>query len=275
MLEHSLAIWYGVGRNGKSTTADALLLGLGKYGMQAAKDLLVTSRNEHHPTEIAELAGARLVFVEETADGKNLDEAQVKRLTGGGNKRAHFMCKDNFDVPQTFSIALLVNHRPHVRGGDPGIWERLRLIPWSVRIPFCEQRPQDEVVAELVADGSWMLRWMVAGFADWQNDHHWIAEAVKVATHDYRAEEDALQSFIDRFCIEEPSATIPKGELYEAWAADYALQNPARKVPSKIAFGKMLKERGIVSRPDGHAKVETWCGLTLKVRRESAQETLA
>jgi putative DNA primase/helicase len=275
VLEHSLSIWYGIGRNGKSTTADTLELGLAGYAMQAAKDLLVTSRNEHHPTEIAELAGSRVVFVEETADGKSLDEAQVKRLTGGGNKRAHFMHRDNFDVPQTFSISLLVNHRPHVRGGDPGIWERLRLIPWIVRLPFAEQRPQDEMVTELMEDGPWMLRWMVAGFADWQADHHWIADAVKAATRDYRAEEDALQGFIDRYCIEDPHGSVPKGALYEAWAVDYVTQNPgAPKAPSKIAFGKMLRDRGVIPGTDGHAKVEIWRGLALKAQPEPAQGTL-
>ena len=268
VLEHSLSIWYGIGRNGKSTTAEALLKGLAGYGMEAAKDLLVQTKNDRHPTEIAELAGARVVFVEETTDGKSLDEAQVKRLTGGGNKRAHFMRQDNFDVPQTFSISLLVNHRPHVTGGDPGIWERLRLVPWTVRIPFSEQRAQDDVVAELDADGAWMLRWLVAGYADWQADHHWIADEVKAATRDYRAEEDALQGFIDRHCIEEPRVTIPRGELYEVWVADHQRQRPLLSKPSKIAFGKMLRDRGITAAVEGHANAKVYRGITLKERPE-------
>ena len=60
VLEHSLAIWYGIGRNGKSTTSEALLKGLAGYGMEASKDLLVQTKHERHPTEIAELAGARV-----------------------------------------------------------------------------------------------------------------------------------------------------------------------------------------------------------------------
>ena len=267
VLEHSLSIWYGIGRNGKSTTAEALLKGLAGYGMEAAKDLLVQTKNDRHPTEIAELAGARVVFVEETTDGKSLDEAQVKRLTGGGNKRAHFMRQDNFDVSQTFSISLLVNHRPHVTGGDPGIWERLRLVPWTVRIPFSEQRAQDDVVAELDADGAWMLRWLVAGYADWQADHHWIADEVKAATRDYRAEEDALQRFVDRYCIEGPRITVPVGELYDVWAADYLAQHHGcSKAPSKITLGKMLRDRGITADTEGHAKTRVYRGITLKVR---------
>ncbi len=68
---------------------------------------------------------------------------------------------DNFEFEQTFSIFLLVNHRPVITGTDLGIWRRMRLVPWTGSIPLAEQRPQDEMVAELMADGAWMLRWIV------------------------------------------------------------------------------------------------------------------
>jgi len=271
VLEHSLAIWYGIGRNGKSTTSEALLKGLAGYGMEASKDLLVQTKHERHPTEIAELAGARVVFVEETTDGKHLDEAQVKRLTGGGVKRARFMRQDNFNVPQTFSISLLVNHRPHVTGGDPGIWERLRLVPWTTRIPRAEQRPQEEVVAELDADGAYMLRWLVAGFKDWQADHHWIADEVQAATRDYRAEEDVLQGFVDRYCIEGPRLSVPRGELYEVWIADFMRRSPNDPKPSKIAFGKMLRDRGVIAAVEGHANTKVYRGIGLRTRSDREQ----
>jgi len=271
VLEHSLSIWYGIGRNGKSTTAEALLKGLAGYGMEAAKDLLVQTSNERHTTEIAELAGARLVFVEETTDGKHLDESQVKRLTGGGNKRAHFMRQDNFDVPQTFSLTLLVNHKPKVSGGDPGIWERLRLVPWTVRIPYAEQRPQEEVIAELEADGPWMLRWMVAGFADWQVDHHWIAEEVKAATHDYRAEEDELQRFVDTYCTEDTRAAIPMRELYEAYVRFYQREHPGWKEPTQKSLGALLRDRGVTPARQGHDNVRVYRGITLRATPEPAQ----
>ena len=213
VLEHSLPIWYGVGRNGKSTTQDALQHGLDGYARQAAKNLLMASKYERHTTEIAELAGSRLVFSEEIAAGRDLDEAQVKKLTGGGPQTARFMRQDNFTFKQTFSIFLLTNHHPVVAGTDKAIWARLRLVPWTVSIPFAQQRPQDEVVAELVADGSWMLRWMVAGFADWQADHHWIAEQVQAATAAYRVEQDRLAGFIADECEEKAYAQVAVGEL--------------------------------------------------------------
>ena len=177
-LEEVLPIWYGSGANGKSTTERALLGGVGSYAKKAVNNLLVAAKSERHPTEIAHLAGSRLVFCEEIQDGKHLAEALVKDLTGGAPKTARFMNKDFFCFEQTFSLFLLVNHRPVISGTDRGIWRRIRLVPWTVSVPTDEQRPQDEMVTELDADGSWMLRWMVAGLADWQADHHWVAEEV-------------------------------------------------------------------------------------------------
>ena len=252
-LEESLPIWYGIGANGKTTTARAILQGLDGYGKQAVKDLLVASKFERHPTELADLAGSRIVIAEEVEDGKRLDEATVKNLTGGNRKKARFMRGDNFEFEQTFSIFLLVNHRPVITGTDKGIWRRLRLVPWTVSIPFAEQRPQDEMVAELMADGAWMLRWMVAGFADWQADHHWIAEAVKVATAAYRAEQDVLAGFLARCCVLNPQATVTVDDLYEAYIID-TMENGDEGVEplSKIVFGKRLKSRNLTQK--GHRR---------------------
>jgi len=261
-LEESLPIWLGVGRNGKSTTARALLQGLGGYGTKAAPDLLIVRRFEQHPTEIADLVGSRLVISEEVEEGKHLAEARVKDLTGGQQQKGRFMRGDFFTFEQTFTIFLLVNHRPVISGTDKGIWERLRLVPWTVSIPKAEQRPQEEMVAELVADGSWMLRWMVAGFADWQSDHHWVAAEVRAATDDYHAEQDLLLGFIRDACEERPTAQQPKAELYEAYMC-WCAANDEQPL-GKTDFGNALKGRGMKSKRVGHENVATWVGIRLR-----------
>ena len=262
VLEHSLPIWYGIGRNGKSTTADALLRGVDGYGKKAAKNLLVASKYERHPTEVADLAGSRIVFSEEIEDGKSLDEALVKDLTGGGRKKARFMRCDNFEFEQTFSIFLLVNHHPAIGGTDKGIWGRVRLVPWTVSIPFAEQRPQDEVVAELVADGSWMLRWMVAGFADWQAGHYWIADEVQAATEAYRAEQDRLAGFLAEACEERAFSSVTVADLHEAYVSWCAAAD--EEALGKVAFGNLLKSRGIAQKRGTQGK-RSWLGIRLVV----------
>jgi putative DNA primase/helicase len=263
-LEESLPIWFGTGANGKSTTEHAIQQGADGYGKKAVRNLLVASKFERHPTEIADLAGARIVFSEEVEDGKQLAEALVKDLTGGATQKARFMRCDNFEFEQTFSIFLLVNHRPVITGTDKGIWRRIRLVPWTVSIPLTEQRPQDEVVTELLADGSWMLRWMVAGFADWQADHHWIADEVKVATDAYRAEQDRLAGFLGEFCEEKRFAEVSAADLHAAYGSWCIAEG--EEPLSKTALGKTLKSRGFTSkRASGGTRV--WQGIRLLVTR--------
>ena len=263
-LEESLPIWYGIGANGKSTTARTILQGVDEYGKQAVKDLLVATKFERHTTDLADLAGARIVVAEEVEDGKRLDEATVKNLTGGNRKKARFMRGDNFEFEQTFSIFELVNHRPVIAGTDTGIWRRLRLVPWTESIPFADQRPQDEMVAELMADGPWMLRWMVAGLADWQADHHWIAEPVQAATDAYRAEQDILAGFLGRRCVLHPHATVSVDELHEAYMIDLMeFGDEGIERLTKVAFGKRLKSRNLTQGRDASGARRVWRGIGL------------
>ena len=260
-LEESLPIWYGTGANGKSTTERAVQRGVGLYGRKAVRNLLVASKYERHPTEVADLAGSRLVFSEEVEDGRHLDEALVKDLTGGSRKKARFMRCDNFEFEQTFTIFLLVNHRPVISGTDRGIWRRIRLVPWTVAIPDGEQRPQEDVVADLVADGSWMLRWMVAGFADWQADHHWVAEEVQAATETYRAEQDRLGGFLAETCEQKAHARVAVSELHDAYV-DWCTA-ASEEALGKIAFGKVLRSGGLAQKKlaDGS---RVWVGIRLR-----------
>jgi putative DNA primase/helicase len=260
--EHSLPIWYGIGRNTKTTDAEALLCGLDGYAHMAVGNLLMATKYERHPTEIAELSGKRLVFSDEIDDGKELAEARVKDLTGGGAvKRAHFMRQDNFNVKKTFSIFLLVNHLPTIKGTDKGIWDRIREVPWTVSIPFAKQRKQDDVVAELVADGSWMLRWLVAGYADFQANPRWIAAEVQAATAAYHGEQDRILGFITDACEEKPFVQQPKAELYDAYVS-WCTANDVQAL-GKTDFAKALKNRGIKLKRTGHDNVSVWLGIRL------------
>src|SRR5207342_1406966 len=114
--EQMLFFCYGSGANGKTTLLNALLDTLGEYGKQAAPDLLIHHRNDRHPTEIADLFGARLVVTAEVEDGKRLAEALVKQLTGGDVVKGRFMRRDFFSWVPTHKLFLAANHKPSIVG---------------------------------------------------------------------------------------------------------------------------------------------------------------
>jgi len=260
-LDEFLPIWYGKGANGKSTTARVLQKVLGDYAKKAAPKLLVQSKHERHPTEIADLCSARLVFSVETDEGKGLAEGLVKDLTGGDRKKARFMRGDFFEFGQTFTIVLLVNHKPTISGTDEGIWRRVRLVPWTETIPETERRPQDEVVAELEAEGSAVLNWVLAGLQDWQRDYHWMAEEVRVATATYREEQDALSGFLTDCCELGPRFTAGVTETYDTYTA--WCQNAGEEPLKKRRFSELLRQRGISQGPRGHGGSRRWVGIRL------------
>ncbi len=257
-----LPIWLGGGLNGKTTTAKVLRKILGDYVGEAAPNLLIQTKFERHPTELADLAGRRIVFSSEVGQGKRLDEEIVKRLTGGDVKKGRFMRGDFFDIEQTFTIFMIVNHRPGISGTDHAIWRRVRLIPWTVQIPEAKKLPQDEIVDSLVAEGSAVLSWLLAGLADWQQDRGWMAPEVKAVTAAYRAEQDRLGAFLSDACEEAQQYTISVADLYEAYTSwcQAASEDPL----GKTSFSRRLKERGKTSKKTGHDNVTTWFGLRLR-----------
>lgn len=139
VIEHLLPIFYGGGANGKSVFIETAMAAMGEYAMKAPAGLLMASRGERHPTELADLYGARLVAITETGDGQRLDERLVKETTGGDTIRARRMREDFWQFKPSHLSVLVTNHQPIVRGTDNGIWRRLRLVPFTVTIPEADQ----------------------------------------------------------------------------------------------------------------------------------------
>ena len=93
-VEHVFPIATGVGANGKSVATEAIRYALGSYAVSINPDLLLTSERGPGGTELMELMGARLAIGQETNDGRALDEALMKRLTGGDELTARRLYRD-------------------------------------------------------------------------------------------------------------------------------------------------------------------------------------
>lgn len=258
-LDEHLEIWWGGGGNGKSTTSNVILGLFGELGAMAAPDLLMVTKHEQHPTRIADLAGRRIIFSKETEEGKRLNEALAKELTGGDRKKGRFMRGDFFEFEQTFDVFLFTNKMPVIRGQDYGIWRRIRLVPWTVIIEPNKRRDQNEVVTELLTERSGILNWLLAGLRDWQQDHWWVAPAVQAATEDYRSKSDRLGAFLADCCEFGQFYTVDKGLLYAEYV-DWCTNNGEDPIGKKT-FGDLLRDRGIGEVRQN--KSRKWLGIRL------------
>lgn len=259
VLEHVLPIYYGPGSNGKSVKIETWAGMLGPdYAMKAPPGLLMVSRSDRHPTELADLHGKRLVAAMETADGGRLSEALVKELTGGDSVRARRMREDFWQFRPSHTVVLATNHKPTIRGTDFGIWRRIRLVPFTVTIPEAEQ--DRELTSKLRAEWPAILRWAVAGCLDWQRNGLQAPGDVLVATETYRADQDVLGEWLQDRCITGNSYTARASDLYHAYK-DWATGR-GEYVESQTRFGTRLAERGFgKDRDSGNRVVYRGIGL--------------
>src|SRR5437667_6274282 len=86
--EQVLFLLHGPGANGKSTLLNLLLGLLGDYAKPAPPHLLLATPGERHPTEVADLYGARFVSSVEVGEGRRMAEELVKQLKGGDKRKA-------------------------------------------------------------------------------------------------------------------------------------------------------------------------------------------
>lgn len=261
VAEHKIVFAFGAGANGKSTLLNVLAHVLGDYARQAPPDLLMRRRDDPHPTGLADLQGARLVLATETAQGRNLDEALVKRLTGGDNIKARFMAKDFFEFAPTHKLVVATNHRPGIAGTDHGIWRRIRLVPFDIVIADEHQDRQLEHKLTLEADG--ILRWALDGCLDWQRDGLTEPNAVVAATADYRAEMDVLGDWISDCCVLVAGVNARAAQLFESYTR--WCEAMGEHAMSQRKLGGALRERGLHSRTSNGV---IWDGIGLKATTE-------
>lgn len=259
--EQVLFIHHGIGANGKTTLQNIVLGILGDYGKVTPPGLLLQRNHDRHPTEIADLKGARFVASVEIGEGKALAEELVKRLTGGDRLKGRFMRQDFWEFDPTHKLFVACNHRPAVSGTDPAIWRRIRLVPFTVQIP--EEEQDKGLQAKMLArERSGILNWLIAGCLAWQGEGLGAPEEVKAATSEYRTEQDVVGRFLADCCVEGTGLVVKKAALYLAY--QFWSPNNDEESLSQRLLSQRLQERGFRGERRGSAGDHYWLGLGLK-----------
>lgn len=270
VTEHALLFHHGVGKNGKSTFVTTIAKVLGEYACSAPRELLFVTKTERHPTELARLHGKRLVSCAEVPETAQFDEAKVKDLTGGDTVSARRMNEDFWDLIPTHKFVISGNHKPTIRGSDDGIWRRLRLVPWSVKV--AEADVDKDLPAKLYAEREGILRWIVQGCLEWQRVGLADPEIVRGATSEYREESDAVGRYLAERVVFGTEEIVPRAVIrkaYETWCEEQGYQPLGAR-----RFAARLRELGVTdaNKKIGMTVVNAWRGCRLRHAYEMVEQ---
>lgn len=238
--EHKLPFLWGPGGNGKSVFANTLHGLFGDYAARAPAEAFLQARGERHPTDVAGLAGARLVIGSELPAGRAWNESAIKDLTGGDAITARFMRMDYFTYTPQFSLLVVGNRMPSVSTVDEAMRRRMLFIPFTCTPKVVDRTLKDKLRAEWPG----ILQWIIAGAVDWYRSGLQVPEKVAAASRAYLDAEDVLGQFMDE-CLERDPAT--GGEFSSEVHATYTAwtERQGGHAMTQRAFSQAMRERGV------------------------------
>jgi putative DNA primase/helicase len=255
--EQTMFILFGSGANGKSTFLNTLMYLLGDYAIATPTETFMRKNGDQNTNDIARLRGTRFVTTTEAEQGRRLSEPLIKLITGNDRMTARFLYGEFFNFLPTFKIFMATNHKPVIKGTDHGIWRRIKLIPFTTRIP--EEKQDKHLEGKLKAEASGILNWLLEGTRRWRREGLKAPLAILNATDEYRGEMDVIGNFIKECCLQKPEGSIRVREFFKAYQ-EWCEENNEPAVSERF-LGLRLKEMGFERTRTADARY--WSGLAL------------
>lgn len=251
-VEEVLIYWYGEGgRNGKGTLTKILQHVFGPLARTFPAEMLLLQRNlpsSSGPSpELANLEGVRIAIFSEINEGRKIDSAKVKNLSG----RDKISCRRLFSnhdlqIEPTHTMFLQTNYKPKAPSDDNALWSRNILVSFNasfVRDPKKKnERPlKENLKEELLKEAEGILLWVLDGVREYLSIGLQIPDFIKAETESYRKENDGMGRFLEEMCVLDPVFSTQKLKMETAIKA-FCLANDC-KVPTRNEVSAYLKEK--------------------------------
>jgi putative DNA primase/helicase len=267
--EQKLFFPYGPGGNGKGVLLNTLVAIAGDYAVTATMDVFVAKRGEHHSTDVAMLAGARLVTASETQKGRHWDEALIGRLTGGDPVTARFMRQNNFTYIPQFTLIIVGNHAPSLSSVNEANRRRFRILPFT----YQPEQPDEELFDKLKPEWPAILAWAIKGAVDWYECGGLgdVPKVVAEETQDYFESQDDVKSWIDECCLIHGNYSDTSQHLYASYEK-WCKENGVHPGSQKELISTLKKQHGCRKDPS-HRTMRGLIGIAVKVEYEPDRRT--
>lgn len=258
--EHALFFFVGEGQNGKSVYFNVISKIWNDYSRTSAVDTFTASHFARHTTDLAALAGARLVTASESSGHKSWDEALIKQVTGGEPISARLMRQDNFTFTPQFKLFFAGNQPPQLNNVNKATRRRFHMIPFN----FTPAQPDRDLESKLMAESAEILSWAIEGCRLWQKLGLSRPEAVTEATEAYLEDQDVFGEWLEQKCYQAPNAQETSMALWGSWFdfAKAAGEDPG----SRKRMSQALKSKGFTQKR--LAKKRLYVGISLSNAKE-------
>jgi len=238
--EHAIFFIYGPGGNGKSVFLNTIGKIMGDYAARATMEVFTASKSsfDRHTTDIAMLAGARLVTLSETEEGRCWKESLIKSMTGGDSVSARLMRKDNITYYPQFKMMVVSNNRPKILKVDDAMKRRFNIIPFNFKPKVVDMDLEQNLVEEYPQ----ILQWMIDGCRDWQQNGFVKPQCVLKETEEYFAEQDLTGLWIEENCEVMEDAIEQGGALFQNWK-EFMVSMGENKGLNTTRFGNEMKTK--------------------------------
>ena len=236
---------------------ETLMSVLGDYALSTPAETFLSKKTSSIPNDVARLKGARLVTCRETGRDQRFCSASIKAITGGDKIAARFLYGEFFQFRPVGTPWLATNHFPDADRDDDALWERLRVVPFMVKIPLEEQ--DRDLREKLLGERDGILRWAEEGVAEYLRDGLHLPPLMEKDMWKHRAGAASLEDFIEEGCYVLESHRCNVTGLYKAYEA-YCKRSRTHALDKK-RFGYALKGHGFKKRRSGRTGSWEWHGL--------------
>lgn len=213
IFDKAFYVFSGISDSGKSHVLERMSMIFSERIGSCPREVFIRNPNEgNHQTHLGALEGKSLVYVSELEQGKSLNAAQIKALTGGDKmsiRKAY--AKENYDLQVFCKCVVGTNEMPKMNGGDSGLMTRLRKIPFmenQVKKDPVERLKNQQMLQRLeTQDGinatfAWILEGAIKVFAELEQGRTRILppHIVTCEGAEFLGDHDSFQHFLAERC---------------------------------------------------------------------------
>lgn len=179
--------FHGTGRNGKSTLVNIMTRFFGSYASPLPQKVVTGNNPNELGDALKAVQGFRILTFAEMGPDTKLAVPKLKAITGGDDQLVRNPHRQDWTtVKLGGKILFTSNSLPFAEDASHALWDRLRIVPFDLRVPKSQidLRIEDDIAEEFPG----VLNWLLVGVKSLVANHMLLDETPRMIAlkNDYR-----------------------------------------------------------------------------------------